>query len=144
MSAAKKSEGIHILRAVFDFTEDESYQAESDSMGWRGWFNSPKKTESIDPTKSFSELFVDFLETESNGTSQTATPRLPSFPANAMVGNIGKGQNGTRKNSLKEDKNKGIEGRNYQNLLTPVIPSRHLASYVFTIKGSGDPKVFCL
>ena len=72
----------------------------------------------MDPTKSFSELFVDFLETESDQSTGNQAPHLPAFPANKMVAEVG------RRGSLgQSDKNKGIEGRNLLN--GPVIPSRN-------------------
>ena len=103
---------------MFDFTEEESNQAESASLGWRSWFKTqPQIQPTMDPTKSFSELFVDFLETESDQSGGHQAPHLPSFPANKMVAEVG------RRGSLgQSNKNKGIEGRNLLN--GPVIPSR--------------------
>ena len=119
MQAGAKSEGIPILRAVFDFSEEEANQAESASLGWRSWFKTQPQTQpTLDPTKSFSELFVDFLETESDQSTGNQAPHLPAFPANKMVAEVG------RRGSLgQSDKNKGIEGRNLLN--GPVIPSRN-------------------
>ena len=119
MQAGAKSEGIPILRAVFDFSEEEANQAESASLGWRSWFKTQPQTQpTLDPTKSFSELFVDFLETESDQSTGNQAPHFPAFPANKMVAEVG------RRGSLgQSDKNKGIEGRNLLN--GPVIPSRN-------------------
>lgn len=116
LPASAKSEGIPILRAVFGFSEVESNQAESASVGWRGWFKTQNPQTTMDPTKSFSELFVDFLETESDQSGGNPAPHLPSFPANKMVAEVGR-----RGSFGQSDKSKGIEGRNLLN--GPMIPT---------------------
>ena len=116
-----KQQGIQILSAVFGFTEHEAVHASQSSLGWRGWFSSssppqPSQVE-FDPSKSLTELFVDYLKKEAD------TPSPMAFPANRMVGDIGLTQ--PPKHPHEHDKGH-IEGRTFDTLLNgPIIPSRH-------------------
>jgi hypothetical protein len=121
----KKCEGNKILGAVFGLSDGELDEAEGASLGWRGWFRAPKTPPaSMDPNKSFSELFMNFLEENSEGTDAKKS-HLPSFPVNEIVGDVGR----VRKPSA--DRDSGIEGRNqfansnsFSNpLLAPMMPS---------------------
>ena len=121
MKASSKQQGIPILSAVFGFTDQEASSAASASLGWRGWFSaqapvSPTTVE-FDPSKSLSELFVDYLKTEADKSEQ---PPPLAFPANRMVGDIGLTQPPRHPNDKPD---KGIEGRTFDTLLNgPVFP----------------------
>lgn len=73
----------------------------------------------MDPNKSFSELFMNFLEENSDESGRRS--HLPSFPINEIVGDLGK-----QPRKISSDRDSGIEGRNTFSgnpLLAPMMPS---------------------
>lgn len=109
LPAAKKEEGHSVLQHVFGLTAEELEQATNSGAGWSSWLRAPRAVPvALDPNKSFSELLVNYLESNSQPANETQTPNqnnLPPLPANAMVGDIGR-------TTSSDNRDRGIEGRN--------------------------------
>ncbi|CBY11626.1 unnamed protein product [Oikopleura dioica] len=110
LPSAKKEEGHSVLQHVFGLSAEELEQATNSGAGWSSWLRAPRAVPvALDPNKSFSELLVNYLESNSqpsNADQQNPNQHnLPPLPANAMVGDIGR-------TTSSENRDRGIEGRN--------------------------------